>query len=83
LRAALTLIVAYVAVGAIYVWRKLNDRNPIRIPFALIKYRAEGGTGRLIDFALSWPLATFINRDFAYWAIFAALAAIGLYFSSI
>jgi len=32
---------------------------------------------------LGWLIATFINREFAYWLIFAILAAIGLYFSSI
>jgi hypothetical protein len=36
----------------------------------------------LVAATLSWPLATFINREFAYWLIFAFLAAIALYLSS-
>jgi hypothetical protein len=47
-----------------------------------MRYRAEGGKGLLVAVTLSWPLATFINREFAHWLIFAILAAVGLYFSS-
>lgn len=48
-----------------------------------LRYRAEGGAGRLIAVTLGWLIATFINKEFAYWLIFAILAAVGLYFSSI
>ena len=79
----LALIAAYVITGAIYVWRKLTENNYIRVPPFLMRYRAEGGKGLLVAVTLSWPLATFINREFAYWLIFAVLTTVGLYFSSI
>jgi hypothetical protein len=78
LKYVLALIAVYLITGAIYVWCKLTA-NYLRIPPFLMQYRAEGGTGRLIAVTLAWPLATFINREFAYWLIFAILAAIGLY----
>ena len=78
----LALIVAYLITGAIYVWRKLTESNYLRVPPFMMRYRAEGGAGRLMAVTLGWPVATFINREFAYWLIFAVLAAIGLYLSS-
>jgi hypothetical protein len=83
LKYVLALMAAYIITGAIYVWRKLAENNYLRMPPFLMRYRAEGGTGLLVAVALSWPLATFINREFAYWLTFAILAAVGLYLSSI
>jgi hypothetical protein len=83
MRILVAVVVAYLITGAIYVWRKLAANDYLRMPPFLMRYRAEGGTGRLIAVTLGWLLATFINGEFAYWLIFAILAAIGLYFSSI
>ncbi len=80
---ALISIAAYLITGAIYVGRKLTVKDYLRTPPLLMLYRSEGRTGRLIAVTLGWLIATFINREFAYWLIFAILAAIGLYFSSI
>jgi hypothetical protein len=77
---ALALVGAYLIVGPIYVRRKLAETNYGRIPFALIRYKSEGGIGRLITVALGWPLAASINREFGYWAFFAIVAAMLAYF---
>ena len=83
MRILVAVVVAYLITGAIYVWRKLTANDYLHMPPSLIRYRAEGGTGRLIAVTLGWLIATFINKEFAYWLIFAILAAVGLYFSSI
>jgi hypothetical protein len=77
------IIGAYVIVGPIYVHRKLAERNYVKVPFGLMRYRTEGGIGRLINATLSWPIATFINREFGYWLFFAIVTAILYYLSSI
>jgi hypothetical protein len=82
LKYVLALIAAYLITGAIYVRRKLTENNYLRVPPFLMRYRAEGGKGLLVAVTLSWPLATFINREFAYWLTFTILAAVGLYLSS-
>jgi hypothetical protein len=81
-RAVIAVTTAYLITGLIYLWRRLAETNPLRIPPFLMQYHAEGGTGRLVAVTLSWPLATFINREFAYWPIFPILASVGLYLSS-
>ena len=77
------LIGAYLIIGPIYVRRKLAANNPMNIPIALMRYRSEGGIGRLIAVALGWPIAAFINREFGYWLGFAIVTAVLIYLSSI
>jgi hypothetical protein len=84
MRILLALVGAYLIVGPIYVRRKLTMRDSsfLKIPPILMRYQIEGGIGRLIIATLSWPLATFLNREFGYWVGFV-IAAILLYLSSI
>ena len=82
MRILVAVVVAYLITGVIYVWRKLTANDFLNMSPSLIRYRSEGGTGRLIAVTLGWLTATFISKEFAYWLIFAVLAAIGLYFSS-
>ena len=81
-RAVIAVTAAYLITGLIHLWRKLAETNPLRVPFRVMRYRAEGGARRLVAVAISWLLGTIINREFAYWPIFAILGAIGLYLSS-
>ena len=77
------MVGAYLIVGPIYVRRKLAESSYVKVPFGLMRYRTQGGFGRLINAALSWPIATFINREFGYWLFFAIVTAILYYLSSI
>jgi hypothetical protein len=72
----LALIGAYLIVGPIYVRNKLAESSYLKIPPFIMQYQSEGGIGRLIAVARGWPVATFINREFGYWAFFAVVAAL-------
>jgi hypothetical protein len=54
MRILVAVVVAYLITGAIYVWRKLTANDYLHMPLSLIRYRAEGGTGRLIAVTLGW-----------------------------
>jgi hypothetical protein len=79
LKYILALIGAYLIVGPIYVRRKLAETIYGKILPFLMKYRSEGGIGRLIAVTLGWPLATIINREFGYWVFFAIVVALLVY----
>jgi hypothetical protein len=81
-RAVIAVSAAYLITGLIYLRRKLAETNPLRVPFSVMQYRTDGRASRLVAVGISWLLGTIINREFAYWPIFAILAAIGLYLSS-
>ena len=77
---AVALGIAYIVPGAVYIWHKLNENNYGRVPPFILRYRTEGGAGLLVAVFLSWPIATFINREFSYWLMFACIAVIGVAF---
>ncbi len=78
----LALVAAYLVTGAAYVSRKLTENNLLRVPLNVMKYRREGGTGRLFALVFSWPAGAILNKEFAYWLMFAALVVFGLYAAS-
>ena len=76
------MLVAYIATGAIYVFRKLREENPLRVSPYFFRYRREGGIGLLIQLVLSWPFAATLNTEWGYWLAFVVLAGAALLLAS-
>jgi len=83
MRILVAVVLAYLLTGSIYVWRKLTSNNYLRMPPFLMRYRAEGGIGRLLAVvSLGWVVVSLINREFGYLLIFATLAGVGFYLNA-
>ena len=72
------IAVAYVATGAVYVVRKMQEQNLIRLAPFEMRYRRERSFGLLMLLVLSWSLSTAINREGFCWLVFIILGGVGV-----